>query len=73
VLSFPLFNRPDMRLLAEYANAHNWYAAPENFVPRFLQERLSAVSYNVLFQNSTKGYLRFFLNFVVTEIDRKSL
>ena len=25
--------KPDMRLLAMYANAHNWYAAAEKFAP----------------------------------------
>ena len=31
---------PDMRLLAMYANARNWYAAPEKFAPKRYQERL---------------------------------
>lgn len=32
VLSSPsVFFKPDMRPLAMYANAHNWYAAPEKF------------------------------------------
>jgi hypothetical protein len=32
VLSSPLLSKPDMRPLAMYDNAHNWYAAPEQFV-----------------------------------------
>jgi len=30
---FHRVSHPDMRLLAMYANAHNWYAAPEKFAP----------------------------------------
>jgi hypothetical protein len=59
-----------MRLLAMYANARNWYAAPEHFGPD-LSETIYPVSFIALIlkNDRTKGISGFVLSFVVTEID----
>jgi hypothetical protein len=47
---FHAVSHPDMRLLAMYANAHNWYAAAEKFAPKRYQERLIPGSFRLFCQ-----------------------
>jgi hypothetical protein len=71
---FPAVYKPDVRLLAVYAYAHNWYAAPEQFGPDFTRNDLPPFPFIALISNTTAQRVisGFLLSFVVTEIDWKS-
>jgi hypothetical protein len=60
---FHAVSQPDMRLLAMYANTHNWYAAPEKFAPDGIRNDYPRFFPPCNFKyDRTKGYFRFRLN-----------